>query len=360
MPTIRKLPSGSFQSIVRLKNLEPQSATFKTKTKAKEWAKHIESATELARKLAGDRVLSLEEALQVQKTGKLPSCLSPSFEDWVDEYLHTTEIADNSAIGRVKFWRKCFGEILLTEITPEDIDNQLLALSEKVTGSTVNRYKSNLSSVFNAFNRHPKYKKLKHPNPVRSEFVSSFRENPPKERFLSPAEQEGLLKAARASHWDRLYLLVLMALTTGARRGELLKLTWSDIDFTNGKARLRTTKNGSPRYLPLLPDVIQELVKFVGDDNHLLFPSTVDSERPFDFKKALRKAMEEAGLEDVRFHDLRHTVASNMVANGRTLFETGTLLGHKQASTTMRYAHLEHDHTAQMATDVWEAIHGRH
>ncbi len=231
--------------------------------------------------------------------------------------------------------------------------------ADGLTGSTLNRYKSNLSSVFIAFNRHPTYKRLKFSNPVRSEFVSSFSENPPKERFLSPEEQRTLLSAAQASHWDRLYLLALMALTTGARRGELLKLTWRDIDLTQKTATLWKTKNGKPRLLPLVHSVVEELMKFRQNNDHLLFPSTVDPHSPFDFKKAWQGALKESKLQGLRFHDLRHTAASNMVASNRTLFETGTLLGHKQASTTMRYAHLAHHHTSKMAEDVWEQLHGQ-
>lgn len=234
----------------------------------------------------------------------------------------------------------------------------MLDLAEKRTGSTVNRYKSNLSSVFLAFNKHRKYKLLKFSNPVRNEFVSSFPENPPKNRFLSAQEQKRLLQAAQNSHWDRLYLLILFALTTGARRGELLKLTWKDIDFSQKTALLETTKNGRPRLLPLLLPVIEELLRFRSHPTHKVFPSTVDPCSPFDFKKAWQKAIKEAGLLGVRFHDLRHTAASNMVSNGRTLFEAGTLLGHKQSSTTMRYAHLAHHHTAEMASEVWKNIHG--
>tara|TARA_R100000988_G_scaffold103834_1_gene86328 strand:+ start:482 stop:1264 length:783 start_codon:yes stop_codon:yes gene_type:complete len=259
----------------------------------------------------------------------------------------------------IKFWRNRLSEKLVTEVTAEDIDEALHEIARKRTGSTVNRYKSHLSSVFIAFNRHPTYKRLRFANPVRSEFVSSFPENAPKNRFLSPKEQQRLLAAARASHWDRLYLLVLMALTTGARRGELLKLTWGDLDFDQKIARLETTKNKESRLLPLLQPVIEELLRFRGKGDHLIFPSTVSDARPFDFKKAWQRALSTAGLPGVRFHDLRHTAASNMVSAGRTLFETGTLLGHKQSSTTMRYAHLAHHHTSKMAEEVWSSLHGQ-
>jgi integrase len=358
MPTIRKLPSGKFQAIVRLKNLKPLYGTFPTKTKAKQWAQAVEADTALARKLAYGDDLSLRQAVQIETHKGVIRCVIPEFAEWADDFLAKNHMADKSAEGRIRFWKKRFHNKLVTDVQPEDVDEVLLELAETKTGSTVNRYKSNLSSLFIAFNRHPHYKRLKFPNPVRSEFVSSFSENPAKNRFLSPGEQKSLLSAARDSHWDRLYLLVLMALTTGARRGELLKLTWHDIDFSQKTAILRTTKNKASRLLPLLSPVVEELMRFRENSDHLLFPSTINPDAPFDFKKAWANALKQAKLKNLRFHDLRHTAASNMVASNRTLFETGTLLGHKQSSTTMRYAHLAHHHTSKMAEEVWEQIHG--
>jgi len=357
MATFRKLPSGRFQARVSLKGLRPLYSTFTTKTKARQWASSVEADTALARSLCVGDDLTLDQAVQVDtNTGSL-RCIVPSFGEFVDDFLADTQIADKSMIGRVYFWKKKFNDKLVINVTAEEIDDALLQIDRATSGSNANRYKSNLSSVFIAFNRHPSYKRLKFPNPVRSEFVSSFRENSPKTRFLSPTEQRTLLKTSKESHWDKLYLLVLMALTTGARRGELLKLTWDDLELTTKVAYLRTTKNSEPRLLPLLTPVIHELGRFTGGSDHLIFPSTTCPLRPFDFKKAWHRVLKDAGISNLRFHDLRHTAASNMVGANRTLFETGVLLGHKQASTTMRYAHLAHQHTSKMAADVWSEIH---
>lgn len=358
MSTIRKLPSGKYQAVVRLKKLKPLYATFPTRTKAKQWAQAVESDTVLARKLASKDDLSLQRAVQIETNRGSIQCLIPLFSEWVDTFHLNTPMRDKSSTGRIDFWKKKFKGKLVTDVVPEDIDDILIAIAKRSSGSNVNRYKSNLSSVFIAFNRHPTYKRLKFCNPVRSEFVSSFPENPPKNRFLSPEEQKALLDSARHSQWDKLYLLVLLALTTGARRGELLQLTWKDLDFANRVARLQTSKNKEPRLLPLLQPVIEELMQFRNSTDHLIFHSTIDVHSPFDFKKAWKSTLRESGLSNLRFHDLRHTAASNMVSNNRTLFETGTLLGHKQSSTTMRYAHLAHHHTSKMAEEVWQSLHG--
>ncbi len=365
MATIRKLKSGKFQAIVRLKNLKPIYETFTTKAKAKQFANAVESDTALARKLSYKGALPLEHAVQIDTGKGTLSCVVPTFDRWIDEYyLNVAKKGDASAFGRVRYWRDLFKGRLVTDITPEDVDEALYALQEKgpkgnpLTGSTLNRYKSNLSSAFIEFNKHPTFKRLRSSNPVSSEFVASFSENPAKNRFLSPEEQQNLITSAQHSHWNRLHLLVLFALTTGARRGELLGLTWQDVDFNKRIATLHTSKNGRPRLLPILLPVLLELMRFRGTPSHRVFPSTVDPFEPFDFKKAWHNALTNSGLTGVRFHDLRHTAASNMVSNGRTLFEAGTLLGHTQSSTTMRYAHLAHHHTSDMAETVWEKIHG--
>ena len=227
-----------YQVQIRLKELHPIVRTFKRKKDASAFARTVEGDTELARKLGA------------------PVNNILIFKDLIDLYMVQYSGRDNSVGGRLDFWIERFGEKPVTHITEEDVDDGLQFLAEARTGSTVNRYKSTLSAVFIFFIRHRDYKKLvqhlKFSNPVRGETVSVFSENPAKDRFLDHTEQKGLLKFCRASHWDRLYLLVLMAMTTGARKGELLNLKWSDIDFKKRTATLikGETKNKKPRFLP--------------------------------------------------------------------------------------------------------------
>ncbi|WP_371264950.1 site-specific integrase [Nitrosomonas communis] len=108
-----------------------------------------------------------------------------------------------------------------------------------------------MSSFYSFYSAHPNFKWASFTNPVRKESVSRFKENPSKDRFLTENEQQCLLTACQVSHWERLYLLVLIALTTGARKGELLRLKWSAINFSHRTASLGLTKNGKPRLLPL-------------------------------------------------------------------------------------------------------------
>ena len=98
--------------------------------------------------------------------------------------------------------------------------------------------------------------------------------------------------------------------------------------------------------------VIQELMKFRKNSSYLIFPSTVRQTTSFDIKKAWGKALRASKVGHCRFHDLRHTAASNLVRAGRTLFEVGTLLGHSSTTMTARYSHLAIEDTIGMVDKV--------
>jgi integrase len=160
---------------------------------------------------------------------------------------------------------------------------------------------------------------------------------------------QDLLIACKEVEWKRLYLLVLMAVTTGARQGELLNLRWKYIDLKKGIAHLPDTKNGKPRDLSLTDRVIAELVEIRGIGDALVFPSEKKPEKPFEFKKHWIKALIASGIEigegkyKVVFHSLRHTAASYLVMNGISSLEVAGIMGHKSLQTTLRYTHTDNE-----------------
>jgi len=149
-----------------------------------------------------------------------------------------------------------------------------------------------------------------------------------------------------------LYLLALTAITTGARRGELLGLRWSSIDFDRQTAYVVTTKNGQPKVLPLTDGVIKELRKFIRKDRTLIFNSEIKMDRAMCFTKVWKSALLDADIDNFRFHDLRHTTASYLAQSGASLLEIADVLGHKQISVTKRYAHLCIDHKQKLIDSV--------
>lgn len=173
-------------------------------------------------------------------------------------------------------------------------------------------------------------------------------------RFLSEDERKRLMRVARLSTWPKLYLLILMAITTGARRSELLGLRYRDLNMEAGTAHLTDTKNGDDRVLPLTPPVIDEIRRFgrAPSHDHLLFARPGYPDKPFNFQKQWLCALTDARIEDFRFHDLRHTCASYLAQNGGGLHDIANVLGHRQLDVTRRYAHLTIDSKARLIDRV--------
>ncbi|MDA8108152.1 MAG: site-specific integrase [Betaproteobacteria bacterium] len=220
------------------------------------------------------------------------------------------------------------------------------------TPATVNRYHAALAAVFTwAIKRRLAPRGFEHP--CRN--VERLPERNAVVRFLSQAELTRLLAACRTSGWPRLYLLVVMAITTGARRSELLALTWGELDTERAIAHVRETKNGHPRALPLTPTVLEELARFrlpTTKPEHCLFPSRGVPTKPRVFEPSWRAALKAAQIERFRFHDLRHSCASYLAQNGASLLEIADVMGHRQLAMVKRYAHLTTDTKAKLVNRI--------
>ncbi|MBK7727984.1 MAG: site-specific integrase [Gammaproteobacteria bacterium] len=164
-------------------------------------------------------------------------------------------------------------------------------------------------------------------------------------RHLAP------LQALADTYTDHIYPIVIVAMNTGMRRGELFNLEWKDVDLSG---RLLTVqgggaKSGRTRHIPLNDDAFATLVVWRNqsdDEPARVFPSPVTGERLDNVKSAWGNVIKDAGIKAFRFHDLRHTFASNLVMRGADLTTVRELLGHADIETTMRYAHLTPEHKA--------------
>ena len=270
----------------------------------------------------------------------------------IDKYLSSeykgTRVNDERR--KLSFWLEALGDKPIIYITTIDINQAISTLPSHFKNATINRYISAISVVFSYACRQYGL----HTNPVRN--IPSLPENNERIRFLSEAERTRLFSSCRASQWDKLYLLALLAITTGARKGELTKLGWGDIDFDRRTAYVATTKNGQPKVLPLTDSVIQELQLFDTKDNSLIFASKIKEEVAYCFTKPWKKALEDAEIKDFRFHDLRHSCASYLAQSGASLLEIADVLGHKQISVTKRYAHLCIEHKSSLINRVMGGI----
>lgn len=180
-------------------------------------------------------------------------------------------------------------------------------------------------------------------NPCRH--VQKYREEK-RERFLSTAELRSLGETlARLQHDGSESVFVTAAfrllLLTGCRLGEIQTLKWS---YVVGRYLELPDSKTAARRIPL-PPAAQELLSALprGTKNPFVIAGNVAGQHVTDLQKPWRRIRAAAGLEGVRIHDLRHTYASNAVANGMPIQMVGKLLGHTQIQTTMRYAHLADD-----------------
>jgi len=337
MATIQRitLKSGktSYRVFIRLGNQKPITKTFKNKKSALEYSRRIEGDNELALAM-GDPVTN----------GLLLSTL-------IDEYIGQFSGKDKNVLYRLAWWYEHYGYMSLADISHTTIRKGLKQLSESGRqGGTLNRYKANLSSVFQL----AKETYGLSLNPCRE--ITAKPESSGRVRFLSECERVAILQACKSSQWDKLYLIVLLAITTGARRGELLKLRWCDVEVKSRRATIYNTKNGKNRVLPLTNEVIHELKKFQGIGNTLLFPSVSNPAIAYDFRIPWKKASTSARVDDFNFHDLRHTCASYLAQNGATLVQIAEVLGHSNTVVTSRYAHLCINHKQILVDNILGSV----
>lgn len=160
-----------------------------------------------------------------------------------------------------------------------------------------------------------------------------------RDRFLSLEEGKKLMAYLRANDRKESKALQLLLLT-GARKSEILRAKWENLDLDNRMLTVPLSKSGKPRYIYLS----EEAVKIFRSIQHeqgsgWIFPGRKPEKPISDIYQFWNKTRCQLGLKDVRVHDLRHTFASYLVSNGHTLYEAQQLLGHSDPRTTMRYAH---------------------
>jgi len=320
MATIQKRQTKkgtSYRVLIRQKGTNPISKTFDSRMSAQSFIHKVES---------NPNHLSI-----ITKTDTL-TYLDISKEYKIHRYGSMSNVPQSYEC-RLRYWDKILGDREVDSINKVEILKLLRELPKHLSNTSINKYKRAASAVFN----YAISKDYLSESPVKN--IKSLEEPGGRLRYLSNEEKTSLLEACRHSHWDKLFLIVLMAITTGARKGELERLKWSDIDFDRGLAYVHQTKNGEPRVLPLTQQVLTEMGR-VDRNSELIFNSSIKPTKAYEFRKEWIKALKRADIKDFRFHDLRHTSASYLAQNGASLLEIADVLGHKQIQMTKRYAHL--------------------
>ena len=219
----------------------------------------------------------------------------------------------------------------LGQINQEDVERYLAQRAQRVKPGTVNKEVATLRHLFTLA---VQWKYVSR-NPVKG--VKLLKEPPGRVRYLLPEQVFRLLQAC-TMHSAMLKAIVLCALNTGMRQGEILGLLWADVDLEGRTLTLRKTKNNTLRLVPINADLLGVLTALPRPEDPFerVFPEWTRAKCTMAFRRACRRA----GIVDFRFHDLRHHAASWMRRRGTDIQTVGAILGHKDLRMTLRYAHL--------------------
>ena len=337
MPTIdrRHTTHGPrYRVRVRLRGLRPLTRTFPSLTLARRWG------------------ISTEHAALTAQAG--PEAVRHSLGDVITRYRR--EILPRKSPGtqrnhaiHLTWWQTELGYLRLADMTPGRLVECREKLSQRRSAGTVNQYLLTLGHALAVAVREWQWIEA---SPMRA--VSKLRLPPGRTRYLSDDERQRLLVACQASSNPLLHIVVVLSLTTGCRKMELLTLTWGDVDLRRRWLTLRHTKNRMLRVVPLADPaltLLQDHAKVRRLDTQFIFPRG-DGLKPVDLRYAFSKALQQAGITDFRWHDLRHSAASYLAMSGATLVDIATLLGHKSFSQTRRYTHLSQAHLEAVVTKM--------
>lgn len=339
---------------VRLKGAPAERATFSRLTDARKWAtqteadiragRHVKNA-EAKRRTVKEMIERYEKKVLPQKGAWCLSSQGPQLAWWKAQ-LGAYKLADVTSA-------------MIAQKRDELADTPIKRKKKEMprSAATVNRY---LAVLSHCFTMAVKEWGWIDDNPVRR--VSKPQEPRGRVRFLSDSERAALLAACKESGNPYLYDVVLLALSTGMRKGEIMGLTWDAVDFQRRMITLEHTKNGERRGVPLVGPVYNALLersRIRRIDSPFVFPAPFrygQEPKPIDIQNAWRVAMKRAELKDFRFHDLRHSAASYLAMNGASLAEIAAVLGHKTLAMVQRYAHLSDAHTSKVVERMNTAI----
>ncbi len=371
MATINKHTSKegetTYRVRIQLKGYPVQSATFKRLTDAKKWAASTESAIREGRhfKTAESKKHTLSDALERYRRDILPLQFTAKEQrtrrfilDWWDDKLGYCVLADLTPA----LFAECRDVLIKTPSKTKK--------GENLSGDTIKRYFLTISAVLKTcvvdwawLQQSPlKDAEIKLPPPGKGRV-----------RFLDDDERGRLFKACRESEQPWLYLAVILAISTGMRQGELMNLywkvpnnpptdsAWGVVELHRDAIILHQTKNGDKRRVPLVgqaKELLKQHAKLRRLDSDLVFPGDASPDKPISFKRCWGTALKEAGIDNFKWHDLRHCTASYLAMNGASLAEIAEVLGHKTLQMVNRYAHLSDGYVSSVVESMNAKILG--
>jgi integrase len=307
------------------------SATFPTKAEALAWDSEIRAKIRLG---------------IYQDEGELKLIRKSNFEEAANHYIKTHSIYKKSSyseIGIIRILIKRWATLDVAELNKSlviDLRDELLSLGR--AGSTVNHYFNAISKIYQML---VEEWGLPITNPIKG--LKRVPCNKGRSVRVNQDIESLLLAGCQAIETPLLASVIKFAIQTGMRRGEIMGLTWADIDIANRKAYLHKTKNGEARQVPLTLRAI-ELLRVLPKTEGKVFPMTFDCLRS-QFKRLkshLKQSCDGFGanpFNDLRFHDFRHEALSRLSDAGLNLIELSHISGHKTLAMLKRYTHPSHE-----------------
>lgn len=324
----------------------PASKTFPSKQEAKDWSKQ-------------------EEARRRQGYGHSDQIKGKhTLADLLDRYetiILPTKPKDAKNMKRhLDWWRNKLGKYGLPKISPDLIARCRQELVEGVTSrhakrtpATVNRYLATLSTVLTYAVRECGWIT---DNPCLR--VTKFKESRGRDRIASCDECPRLLEECKNSRNEHLLTIVLLAITTGMRRGEILNLTWDCVDLEHQVINLKDSKNGRPRTVSIVGQSF-DLLRSHYSKRNTNVPFVFPAKKRFGkicIRKAWEEALNRASIKNLRFHDLRHTFATYAAESGASNLELATAMGHQTLQMLQRYTHMNANITHRLSSAVDQKI----
>ena len=277
-----------------------------------------------------------------------------TLKDVVEAFVAAREY-DRATLSRLHFWVQQFGDRELADITPDEVDAAVMRLAERgrlkpirngsttkagkpLTGATLNRYISQLQSIYK-YARRLRLLPRAHVPPTHG--IEKSPEPPDPKRYLRPEEVERLVKVARVvdRRWKKLPALIIVAFHTGMRVGNLLDLRWRDVDLAARTITALKTKNGQPQVAALSERAAKELERLPGThpaDERVFGNSRGDR---FQFRNLWVRTTVEAGLPGRNFHQLRHGCGTALAMAGVNQAQIMAVMGHRTLTASARYIH---------------------
>jgi integrase len=336
-----------YTAYIRLKGHPRQSQTFDRKADAVRWAKQHETAVQTGRYLISQEA---SKRTLADLINRYTEQVLPDLPDSARDYAR-----------HLRWWREQLGSYYLSDITPRMIDDCKHKLLRqpgprgKRSNSTVNRYLTTLSAAY-TYGMSPAVSWVTQ-HVVRT--VGRKEEPRGRVRFLSrpvdeqDSELERLLAACKQNRNPDLYDLVVLALYTGMRQGELMAIrrSWIRLDMDSPGISLpaMATKGNEDRFVPLVGEALSLIKVRLSIASDYLFSRTHPGKKPTFPRKSWERALLVARIADFRFHDLRHSHASYLAMHGSTEREIMGALGHKSTAMAARYAHIANTHKVKVA-----------